>query len=158
VTRFAPSVHGHGDWGFVNFLVAAARQQGVSGYIGDGRNAWSAVHRSDTARLIRLGIESAPAGTRLHAVAEEFIPTHVIAEAIGQVLGIPVTSVAPEDAEGHFGFVSHFFGQSLTGSSEITRSTIGWTPAGQTLIEGILGGAYTGGRRLMRPPWLWPAW
>src|ERR1700761_3882441 len=91
ITRFAPSVHGTGDWGFVSFLVAAARKQGVSGYIGDGSAAWSAVPRSDTARVIRLGIEQAPAGTRLHAVAEQAISTRTIAEALGQALGLPVT-------------------------------------------------------------------
>ena len=143
VTRFAPSVHGRGDWGFVSFLVAAAREQGVSGYIGDGAQAWSAVHRSDTARLIRLGIERAPAGTRLHAVAEEHIPTRTIAEAIGMALGIPVTSIAPAEADAHFGLVSHFFGQRLTGSSAITRSVLDWQPVGPTLIEDILSGAYT---------------
>lgn len=73
--RFAPSVHGAGDWGFVNFLAATARERGVSGYVGDGTSRWSAVHRSDAARLIRLGLESAPAATRLHAVAETAVPT-----------------------------------------------------------------------------------
>jgi len=142
VTRFAPSVHGPGDWGFVTFLAEAARRQGVSGYIGDGSHAWSAVHRVDTARLIRLGLELAPAGTRLHAVAEESVPTRIIAEALGEVLGIPTVSVAPADAAGHFGIVSHFFAQSLTGSSEITRETIGWEPSAATLVEDILSGAY----------------
>lgn len=80
ITRFAPTVHGAGDWGFVTFLVEAARRHGVSGYIGDGSTVWSAVHRSDAARLIRLGLEKAPAGSRLHAVAEEAVTTRTIAE------------------------------------------------------------------------------
>jgi len=142
VTRFAPSVHGRADWGFVKLLADAAREQGVSGYIGDGLHAWSAVHRTDTARLIRLGLELAPAGTRLHAVAEEAIATRTIAEALGQALDLPVVSVAPQDAEGHFGFVSHFFGSSLTGSSELTRETVGWEPTAVTLVDDILAGAY----------------
>jgi nucleoside-diphosphate-sugar epimerase len=144
ITRFAPSVHGAGDWGFVNYLVAAARKQGVSGYIGDGGAQWCAVHRGDAARLIRLGMENAPAGTRLHAVAEEAIPTKVIAEAIGKSLGLPVTSIAPEDAGAHFGFVASFFATAMTASSARTRELIGWTPTGPTLVEDILGGAYAG--------------
>ncbi|MFJ4698897.1 SDR family oxidoreductase [Streptomyces sp. NPDC088768] len=141
--RFAPSVHGRGDWGFVNFLTAAARENGVSGYIGDGTQAWSAVHVSDAARLIRLGLESAPAGTRLHAVAEQAVPTRAIAEAIGAALGLPVVSVDPEDAEKHFGFVSHFFGRTLTADSTATRDLLTWTPSGPTLLEDIAAGAYT---------------
>ncbi|CAM5474328.1 SDR family oxidoreductase OS=Streptomyces rimosus subsp. rimosus (strain ATCC / DSM 40260 / JCM 4667 / NRRL 2234) OX=1265868 GN=SRIM_034505 PE=4 SV=1 [Streptomyces rimosus subsp. rimosus] len=46
------------------FLAKAARDRGVSGYIGDGSVEWSAVHRVDAARLIRLGVERAPAGTQ----------------------------------------------------------------------------------------------
>ncbi|WP_030186509.1 SDR family oxidoreductase [Streptomyces sp. NRRL S-813] len=142
ISRFAPSVHGTGDWGFVNFLVAAARKQGVSGYIGDGSTTWSAVHRSDAARLIRLGLEKAPAGTRLHATAEEAVTTKAIAEAIGRYLGIPAVSIAPENAGAHFGFVGGFFARTMTASSEITRAALSWTPTGPTLVEDIEAGAY----------------
>jgi len=74
VLRFAPTVHGDGDNGFVATLVGIARQQGVAGYVGDGTNRWPAVHRSDAARLARLAVESAPAGSVLHAVADEGVP------------------------------------------------------------------------------------
>jgi nucleoside-diphosphate-sugar epimerase len=143
VIRFAPSVHGAGDWGFVRFLVAAAEKRGVSGYIGDGSTTWSAAHRTDAARLVRLGLEQAPAGTRLHAVAEEAVPTRDIAEAIGRTLGIPVQSVAPENAAEHFGVVGHFFGMDMSASSARTRELLRWTPSGPTLIEDIRSGAYT---------------
>lgn len=142
--RFAPSVHGRGDWGFVNWLTAAARTQGVSGYVGDGSAAWSAVHVADAARLIRLGLESAPAGTRLHAVAEPSITTRAIAEALGAALDLPVTSVAPADAGGHFGVVGHFFGRTMTASADATRALLGWEPVGPTLLADIAAGAYTG--------------
>ena len=142
ISRFAPSVHGEGDWGFLVFLADAARKHGVSGYIGDGSTAWSAIHRSDAARMLRLGIEKAPAGTRLHAVAEEAITTHAIAEALGKALGVPVVSIAPQDAAAHFGFVAHFFGQSMTASSTRTRELLDWTPEGPGLIDDILSGSY----------------
>ena len=141
--RFAPSVHGVGDWGFVNFLTTAARERGVSGYVGDGSARWSAVHRSDAARLIRLGVEHAPAGTRLHAVAEQAVSTRAIAEAIGDSLDLPVRSVDPADVDRHFGVVGQFFATTLTGSSERTRELLGWRPAGPGLIEDIRCGAYT---------------
>ena len=69
VLRFAPTVHGDGDKGFVATLVGIARQRGVAGYVGDGANRWPAVHRSDAARLARLAVEAAPAGSVLHAAA-----------------------------------------------------------------------------------------
>ena len=142
IVRFAPSIHGAGDWGFVNFLVAAARERGVSGYVGDGSAEWSAAHRSDTARLIRLGLEKASAGARLHASAEESITTRTIAEAIGRVLGLPVESIAAEDAGKHFGFVGDFFAMSMVASSALTRETLSWKPTGPTLVEDIESGAY----------------
>jgi nucleoside-diphosphate-sugar epimerase len=144
VTRFASSVHGIGDWGFVAFLVAAARQRGVSGYIDEGTTEWCAVHRSDAARLIRLGMEGAPAGTRLHAVAEEAITTRAIAEAIGAWLEIPVTSVPAADADEHFGFIAHFLSQSMAASSGRTQELLSWTPTGPSLAQDILDGAYAG--------------
>ncbi len=142
ITRFAPSVHGVGDWGFVTFLADAARKQGVSGYIGDGSTEWSAVHRGDAARLIRLGLEGAPAGTRLHVVAEESITTKAIADALGESLGMPVRSIDPADAGGHFGIVASFFAMTMTASSARTRELLSWEPTGPTLIEDILAGAY----------------
>ncbi|MFG2598443.1 SDR family oxidoreductase [Streptomyces sp. NPDC048462] len=143
IVRFAPSVHGSGDWGFVNFLTAAARKQGVSGYVGDGSAAWAAVHRADAARLIRLGMEQAPAGTRLHAVAEEAVTTRAIAEAIGRSLSLPAESVAPQDAGAHFGFVGGFFASTMTASNDATRQLLAWEPTGPALLADIDAGAYT---------------
>lgn len=142
--RFAPTVHGVRDHGFIALITAAARRHGVSAFIGDGSTAWSAVHRSDAARLVRLGLEQAPAGSRLHAVAEEAVPTRAIAEAIGEALGLPVTSVAPEDAVEHFGFIGRFFALDMSASSTRTRELLGWSPTGPTLLEDIKDGAYTG--------------
>ena len=89
VLRFPPTVHGDGDHGFVATLVGIARQRGVAGYVGDGTNRWPAVHRSDAARLARLAVEAAPAGSVLHAVGDEGVPFREIAEAMGRHLGIP---------------------------------------------------------------------
>ena len=142
--RFAPTVHGMRDHGFVSYLAAAARQHGVSAYVGDGSQAWAAVHRSDAARLLRLGLEQAPAGTRLHAVAEEGVPTRAIAEALGRALDLPVASVAPEVAVDRLGgFIGGFFGMDARASSAATRELLGWTPTGPTLLEDIAAGAYT---------------
>ena len=66
----------------------------------------------------------------------------MIAEAIGRGLGLPVTSVAPDDAVGHFGFIGSFFAMNMAASSEQTRKLLGWEPTGPTLIEDIEAGAY----------------
>jgi nucleoside-diphosphate-sugar epimerase len=141
--RFAPTVHGAGDYGFVAMVAAVAREKGVSGYPGDGTNRWAAVHRSDAARMNVLGLVKAPAGARLHAVAEEGVPTRDIAEAIGRAFDLPVTSVAPDDVQGHFGFIGTFFAMDLAASSTATRELLGWVPTGPTLIEDIDAGAYS---------------
>ncbi|WP_248703822.1 SDR family oxidoreductase [Curtobacterium sp. MWU13-2055] len=144
--RFSPTTHGTGDHGFIAAIVGAARQRGVSGYVGDGTNSWSAVHVTDAARLVRLGLEQAPAGTRLHAVAETAIPTRTIAEAIGEVLGLPVTSIDPADADAHFGFIGRFFGMEMSATSDATQKLLGWEPTGPGLLEDIAAGAYSGVR------------
>lgn len=144
--RFSPTTHGAGDHGFIAAIVGAARQRGVSGYVGDGTNSWSAVHITDAARLVRLGLEQAAAGTRLHAVAETAIPTRAIAEAIGEVLGLPVTSIDPQDALSHFGFIGRFFGMEMSATSDATRELLGWEPTGPGLLEDIAAGAYSGVR------------
>jgi len=140
--RFAPTVHGLHDHGFIAYIVGVAGEKGVSAYVGDGAHRWAAVHRPDAARLVRIGLEQAPAGTRLHAVAEEGVPTKAIAEAIGRGLGLPVTSVAPEDAIEHFGFIGAFFGMDMSASSARTRARFGWEPTGPSVSEDIEAGAY----------------
>ncbi|MBT2501536.1 SDR family oxidoreductase [Curtobacterium sp. ISL-83] len=147
--RFSPTTHGTGDHGFIAAIVAAARTRGVSGYVGDGANEWAAVHVSDAARLVRLGLEGAPAGTRMHAVAESGIPTRAIAEAIGDALGVPTTSIDPSDAVEHFGFIGQFFGMDMSATSEATRALLGWEPTGPTLLEDIAAGAYATADRVL---------
>ncbi len=129
-------MHGPGDHGFVPVLIEIARERGVSGYIGDGANRWPAVHRLDTARLYRLALEQAPAGSVLHAVAES-VPTREIAERIGQGLGLPVVSVARTDAEQHFGWMGVFWGLDAPASSALTQARFGWHPTEPGLLEDL---------------------
>ncbi|HLT59832.1 MAG TPA: SDR family oxidoreductase, partial [Microlunatus sp.] len=116
--RFAPTVHGTGDHGFVAVLTGIAREHGVAGYVGEGANRWPAVHRSDAARLVSRALTAAPAGSRLHAVAESGIPTRDIAAAIGDRLGLPTKSIGADDAAAHFGWMATFFGADLVATSE----------------------------------------
>lgn len=141
--RFSPTTHGTGDHGFIAAIAAIARQKGVSAYPGDGTNRWAAVHVADAARMVALGLEKAPAGTRLHAVAEEGVPTREIAEAIGRAFDLPVTSVAADDVQDHFGWIGAFLAMDLAATSAMTQELLGWTPTGPTLIEDLDAGAYS---------------
>ncbi|QNE20683.1 SDR family oxidoreductase [Kribbella qitaiheensis] len=140
--RFSPSVHGAGDPGLIRLLVGTAREKGVSGYVDDGASRWPAVHRSDAARLVGLGLQKASAGAILHAVGEEGIASREIAEAIGRGLGVPAVSIAREDAVAHFGWLGGFFGMDVPTSSTLTRQLLGWTPTGPTLLEDLATDSY----------------
>jgi nucleoside-diphosphate-sugar epimerase len=145
VIRLAPTVHGPTDHhGFVPTLVANARKHGRSLFIGDGANRWPAVHNLDAARLYRLALEGAPAGTRLHGAAEEGITFRDIATAIGEQLGVPTVSVTPEQAIEELSFVGVIAALDNPTSSEQTRKLLDWTPGHPTLLEDIAAGRYTG--------------
>jgi nucleoside-diphosphate-sugar epimerase len=138
IVRLPPSVHGAGDHGFVPQLIRIAREKGVAAYVGDGGNRWPAVHRLDAAQAFRLALEKAPAGGRVHAIAEEGIPAREIAAAIGRRLGMPVTARPVE----HFGWLGPFFAMDVPSSSEKTRKLLGWQPVQRGLLADLDGAAY----------------
>jgi nucleoside-diphosphate-sugar epimerase len=142
VVRLPPTVHGDGDNGFIATLVGIARDRGVAGYIGDGSNRWPAVHRLDAARLFRLALETAPAGSVLHAIADEGLPIRAIAEVFGRHLDLPVASISPEDAPEHFSWLAGFLGGDSPASSALTRELLGWEPTQPGLIDDLEEGHY----------------
>jgi nucleoside-diphosphate-sugar epimerase len=137
VLRLPPTVHGDGDNGFMATLVGIARQRGVAGYVGDGANRWPAVHRSDAAHLFRLAAESAPAGSVLHAVADEGVPFLDIAEAMGRHLDLPASSVTPADAGEHFAPLGHFVALDSPATAAVTRELLAWEPTGPGLLDDL---------------------
>jgi nucleoside-diphosphate-sugar epimerase len=142
IVRLAPTNHGDGDHGFVASLVAIARDKGVAGYIGDGTNRWPAVHRLDSAKLFRLALENAPAGSTLHGVADEGVPIRDIAEVIGRHVEVPVASIAPDDAGEHFTWLARFLSMDSPASSNLTRELLGWQPEEVGLIPDLDAGHY----------------
>jgi len=132
-----PQVHDRIKQGLVTFLIATAREKGVSAYVGDGINRWPAVHLLDTARLYRLALEKGSAGARFHAVAEEGVPLREIAEAIGRGLNVPVASKSPEEAADHFGWLGFFVGGDAPASSAQTQERLGWRPTQTGLISDL---------------------
>lgn len=137
VVRLPPAVHSRGRYGFVSGLLDIARATGVAGYVGDGDNRWPSADTRDVARLYRLALEAAPAGARLHAVAEEGIALREIATAIGRRLGVPTAPVAAEHAEQHFGPLRMFVGLDNPATSAFTRDTLGWTPTRPGLLADL---------------------
>jgi len=142
IVRLPPTNHGDGDNGFMAFLVAIAREKGASGYIGDGANRWPAVHRLDSARLFKLAVEKAPAGSTLHAVADEGVPLRDVAEVISRHLQVPVSAISPEDAGEHFGWIGAVVAMDAPASGAITRELMGWEPTRPGLIADLEQGHY----------------
>jgi nucleoside-diphosphate-sugar epimerase len=131
--RMPRTVHNHGEGGFAGLLTDAARKSGTAGYPGDGTQRWPAVHALDAAVLFRLALESAPAGTAWHAVADEGDVVRDIAEVVGRRLGLPVRAV-PQETFGPFGPI---FAMDQPASSAHTREVLGWRPQHPSLLEDL---------------------
>ncbi len=132
-----PQVHDPVKQGLVTYLIAIARQKGVSAYVDEGLNRWPAVHVLDCARLYRLAMEKHESGAKYHAVGEEGVRLREIAEAIGRGLKIPVISKTREEAAEHFGFLAYFMGADPAASSAITQQRLGWRPTGPGMIADL---------------------
>jgi len=131
-----PQVHDQNKQGLITLLIDLAREKGVSAFVGDGKNRWSAAHLSDTARLYRLALEKG-AAARYHAVAEEGVPLRDIAQVIGRRLKLSVVAKSPSDAAEHFGWLGGFAGLDGPASSTLTRERLGWRPVGPGLIADL---------------------
>jgi nucleoside-diphosphate-sugar epimerase len=138
IVRLPPTVHSSLDHrGYIPALIGIARAKGRAGYVGDGSNRWPAVHTLDAAHLLRLALEKAPAGSRLHAVADEGVAFRDIAETIGRRLGVPTVSVAPDEVEAYFGFLAMFVSLDNPASSALTRDWLGWQPEHADLLDDL---------------------
>ena len=132
-----PQVHDTVKQGLITYAVALAREKGVSAYVGDGSNRWSAAHVLDVAHLYKLALEKHESGSRYHAVGEEGVSMRHIAEVIGRGLKLPVVSLSPEEAQAHFGWLAVFAGLDMPASSAQTQRRLGWRPTGPGLLADL---------------------
>ena len=145
VVRMPPEVHDAGQGGFIPRLIQLYQQSGKVLYIDDGSARWAAVHRSDTAVLLRLALEKAAscdssrngqtADVTYHAIAEQGIPMKNIAQMIGKHLKLPVESQSVQEAETSLGFPATIIGAHNPVSSEKTKRKLGWSPSGIALLD-----------------------
>ncbi|GGB40836.1 NAD-dependent dehydratase [Sphingomonas metalli] len=132
-----PQVHDTHKAGLITPLIGEARRAGAVAYIGEGGSRWAAAHVGDVARLYALALERGEPGARYHASAEEGIAMKAIAEAIGAGAGLPVRSIATEEAERYFGWMAGFATLDMTASSSWTRARLGWEPVGPDLLSDL---------------------
>ena len=125
VVRMSQS-HDQDKHGLASYMIALAREKGISAYVGTGSNRWAAVHRLDAAPIYRLALEKGTAGARYHAIAEEGVSVRAIAEVIGWGLKIPVVSLPPEEAASHFGWLAFPVSMDAPASSALTQQRLGW--------------------------------
>ncbi|MET7424293.1 SDR family oxidoreductase [Dactylosporangium sp. NPDC005555] len=142
VVRLPPATHGEGDNGFTATAIAFARRAKVAVYVGDGGNRWPAVHRDDAARLFRLALESAPAGSVLHAVGDEGVPIRAVAETFAAHLGIPAVSVTADRAGDSVGWLGGLWGVDGPASARLTHDLLGWRPTRPGLLADLEQGHY----------------
>lgn len=132
-----PQVHDALKQGLVTYAIDIYREKGVCAYVGDGHYRWPAAHVLDVARLYRLALEKAQPGAKYHAVAEEGVPQRDITETIARRLKLPVRSIAPDEAQAHFGWLAMFVQHDAPAASEQTRKILGWQPSGPGLLADL---------------------
>lgn len=130
-------IHDRRKQGLISPLIDLAVEKGELAYVGDGAIDWCACPVDDAARLYRLAVEKGVAGARYHAVAEESVSLSAIVDRLAVRLGLPVTSIAPEEAGAYFGWLAHFMTMNMPASSALTRQRLGWAPSGPSLLEDL---------------------
>jgi nucleoside-diphosphate-sugar epimerase len=130
-------IHDTVKQGLVSYIIAHAQRTGVSAYVNEGLNCWSAAHVTDTARLYRLVLEHGRPGARYHASAEVDVSFKRIAETVARRLGVPVVALSAAESIGHFGWLATFVDKDLKATSTQTRAELGWAPTGSGLLEDL---------------------
>ncbi|MBM3559646.1 MAG: NAD-dependent epimerase/dehydratase family protein [Alphaproteobacteria bacterium] len=121
----------------VPLMIRTARQWGVAGHVGAGRNIWSNVHLSDCADAYLLALERAPAGSLFYIEAGE-AALGDIAAAINRKLGFGNATKSlslPEAMRAWGPNMALSLGSNSRIRADKARAMLGWTPKGPSLFD-----------------------
>lgn len=113
-----------------NTLVKAARENGVSGFPGDGGALWSAVHVADWGDLIaRMALAEGSATGAMFAAAQT-ITIREAAEAVaaGFAPSVPVTRLDADAAQAAWGFFGAALSMNQRFDAGPAQERLGWAP------------------------------
>ncbi|GAB5587496.1 hypothetical protein Unana1_02396 [Umbelopsis nana] len=145
VIRLPPYVYGRGGSYFTPLLIQLAAKAGESIYVDDGHLRTSDVHVDDAASLYLLAANEAKAGEVFNGTGSTTVTLKQFAEAIGEVLDVPVRSVSREEAEkeDRWGpFITAFVQYENRSSNRKAVQQLGWQPKGTDLLRDIRSGSY----------------
>jgi len=131
--RLASFVYGHGGSVFLPKLLAAARRDGRSIYVGDGEARTSTLHVDAAADAYLAAFDRGRAGAIYHIAAEEEPSVRDIAEAVALAAGgLPTVSVNLEEAARALDpFTAWFLTLNNCLDASLARRELGWTPGDQ---------------------------
>ncbi|OON38733.1 NAD-dependent dehydratase [Izhakiella australiensis] len=130
-------VHDVHRQGLISYAIALGKEKGELAWVGSGESQIAAVHLSDAARLYRLALERAEAGAVYHGVGESGVKAADIVRAAGKRLGLPVRSIAAQEAGAYFGWLNMMASSDMPASSERTQQQLNWTPRGPGLLHDL---------------------
>lgn len=141
--RLSPFVYGRGGSGFLPFMMQMAVKNGESIYIGDGSACTTTGHVDDIAQLYLLAAKSNTSGEVFNATTDTTVTFKQMAEAIGEVLKLPVRSVTQDEAAKLWNpFFAMIFCIENRASSQKAQEQLGWKPSSIDFLSDVKTGSY----------------
>lgn len=141
--RLAPFVYGRGGSGFLPMMMQMAVKNGESIYVGDGSLCTTVGHVNDIAQLYLLAAKSSKSGDVFNGTTSTDITFKQMAEAVGDVLKLPVRSVTRTEAVKLWGpLFSMIFSAENRASSRKAMQQLGWKPTAIDFLSDVRTGSY----------------
>ena len=134
-------VYGRGGNRILTGLIAQSAARGAAGYVGDGDGALPAVHVDDLAdAYARVVTEGRDSG--VYTVLGETTTTRVIAEAIGELLGVPAGPVTTQTMRAELPALEWIAGGDLRVDAPRIREELRWRPVAPSIADDLARGSY----------------